>query len=264
VASSFFNSSYYGNIRSSQFSIQNAVRDRGTWALRHTIPANTSEGAVQYATQHFGDSIAGPVLPTGAGQHFIDLYVQYRIYYSPGYDFDGYTYKQLIIGTQDDRSHSNVCCNPWVAHYMTIYPPGRTLLAEANNKQAASGQWVGFYQNSSGYSTSNLLTMQSGRWYTVEVRRRLNDAGVNNGTFQMWIDGVLLSNYTNVRYRTPWEGTFGSNFTYGTNFVMISDYGGPSPQTQSIYYDDFRFSTTYIGVGEDGLPAAPTNLRIVP
>jgi hypothetical protein len=147
---------------------------------------------------------------------------------------------------------------------MTIYPPGRTLLAEANNKQAASGQWVGFYQNSSGYSTSNLLTMQSGRWYTVEVRRRLNDAGVNNGTFQMWIDGVLLSNYTNVRYRTPWEGTFGSNFTYGTNFVMISDYGGPSPQTQSIYYDDFRFSTTYIGVGEDGLPAAPTNLRIVP
>jgi hypothetical protein len=263
VANSF-NSSFYGNAGSSQFSVQNAIRAGGAFALRHTIPANTSEGDIHYATQHFGDASTGPVLAAGLGQHFYDLYVQYKVYYSPGYFFDGYTYKQLIIGTQDDRSHANVCCNPWVAHYMTIYPPGRSLLAEANNKQSASGQWVGFRQNQNGYSDSNLLTLQSGRWYTIEVRRRLNDPGVDNGVFQMWVDGTLLSQHTNVRFRTPWNGSFGSNFTYGTNFVLISDYGGPATQTQSIYYDDIRMSTTYIGTGGGTpSPAPPSNLRII-
>ena len=264
VVGSVFNSSFYGNTGGSQFAVQTNVHAGGLWALRHTIPANTIEGNIQYATQHFGDSIAGPVYPAGTGQHFYDLYVQYKVYYSPGYDFDGYTYKQLIIGTQDDRSHGNACCNPWVSHYMTIYEPGRSLLAEANNKQGASNQWVGFRQNQSGYSDSNLLVTQSGRWYTIEVHRRLNDSGVDNGVFEMWVDGVPLSVHNNVRYRVPWNGTFGANFTYGTNFVMISDYGGPSPATQSIYWDDFKFSTTYIGVGSTSTPPAPpTNVRVI-
>lgn len=260
-----FNSSFYGGATGSQFSVQSGIKASGNYALRQLIPAGTQPGSIQYATQHIGDSLAGPVFSAGSGQHFQDLHVQYKVYYGPGFDFFGYTYKQLIIGTQDDRRHDNACCNPWVAHYMTIYPPGRSLLAEANNKQAASGQWVGFSQNAGGFSDSNRLTFQTGRWYTVEVRRRLNDSGVNNGVFQMWVDGQIISDYRAVRYRTPWDGTFGSNFTYGTNFVMISDYGGPVNQDQTIYYDDIKFSTTYIGTGSPTIPAPapPTNVRIV-
>jgi hypothetical protein len=259
-----FNSSFYGS-GGPQFAVQSAVRATGQWAFRHTLPGGGDPGAIQYATQHFGDAPDGPVPTAGQGQHFNDLYVQYKVYYSPGFDFAGFSYKQVIIGTQDDRRHDNACCNPWVSHYMTIYPPGRNLLAEANNKQTASSQWVGFAQNQSGYGSSNLLTTQTGRWYTMEVRRRLNDSGVDNGIFQMWVDGVLLSDFRAVRYRVPWNGTFGANFTYGTNFVMISDYGAPPPQDQSIYYDDFKFSTTYIGVdgGQTTPPAPPTNVRVV-
>jgi hypothetical protein len=68
-----------------------------------------------------------------------------------------------------------------------------------------------------------------------------------------------------VLFRVPRNGSFGANFTYGTNWVMISDYAlqGVS-QNQSIYYDDVKLSTTYIGTGGTGTaPAAPTNLRIV-
>jgi len=139
--------------------------------------------------------------------------------------------------------------------------------AEANNKQAPSGQWIGFNQNASGYNSANRFRMQLGRWYTVEVRRRLNDSGVDNGIFQMWIDGTLLMDHRTVRFRTPWNGTVGSNFTYGTNFVMISEWifgDGGSTRDESVYYDDIKISTTYIGGATSGLPSAPTNLRLIP
>jgi hypothetical protein len=137
------------------------------------------------------------------------------------------------------------------------------MAAEVNAKQATSGQFVGLPQNQGGYGSSNPYVTEAGRWYTVEVRRRLNDSGSSNGIFQMWMDGVLISEHTNVLYRVPLNGSFGSNMTYGTNFAMISDYmASGSTRDQSIYYDDVKFSTTYIGVGP-GLPSAPTNLRIV-
>ena len=264
-ASGTFNSSGYGTAMASQFSVQSQIRASGAWALRHLYPAGVQASGVQYATQHFGDSLAGPVYPAGAGQHFYDLYVQYKVYYSPNFDTTTLT-KQLIIGTQDDRRHDNACCNPWVSHYMTIYPEfeGRNWVGEANNKQAASGQWIGFGMNASGYSSSNVFGMQKGRWYTVEVRRRLNDSGVDNGIFQMWVDGVLISDHRNIRFRVPWNGTFGANMTYGTNFVMISDYGGPIAAEQSVYYDDIKMSTSYIGGGATTTPPAPpTNVRIM-
>lgn len=259
-----FNSRFYGNTTASQFSLQQSVRASGASALEHRLIGGAS---VDYATQHFADARQTPLLPAMAGAHLMDVYVQYKVYYSANWDLSQVP-KQLIIGTEDVRRHENVCCNPWVAHYITIFPPfGDDRNAEANNKQAPSGQWIGFRQNASGYNSANRFVMQRARWYTVEVRRRLNDSG-DNGIFQMWIDGVLMFNYTNVRFRTPWDGNLGSDFAYGTNFIMISDYvgNGVSSQTQSVFYDDIRMSTAYMGTGVPPtvLPAAPRNLRIIP
>jgi len=261
-----FNSWSYGSTSGSQFSLQAPPVAIGNASLRHALTAGLSPGAIQYATQHIGDALAGPVYPAGQGQHFTDLYVQYKVRYGPDFDL-AQVPKQLIIGTQDDRRHDNVCCNPWVSHYLTVYPPHSargSLVAEANNKQAPSGQWVGMVQNRGGHSASNLLVTQPNRWYTVEVRRRLNDVGQDNGVFQMWVEGVLLSEHTTVRYRVPWNDTYGATATFGTNFVMISNYiNNGSSRDQSVFYDEVKFSTSYIGVG-GALPAPPTNLRILP
>ena len=263
-----FNSSTYGNAAAAaQMSVQSAVRATGTYAFRQIIPASTFS---TYVTQHFGDSIAGPVLASGRGQHFQDLYVQYKVYYAPGFVW-GNGYKQVIIGTQDDRRHDETCCNPWVAHYLTIYTRGRgELLAEGNNKQATSGMWVGMGPNLLGHNRDNPYLLQTGRWYTIEVRRRLNDAGVDNGIFQMWADGTMIADWRSVRWRVPPSGAFGTNFVYGTNFVMLSNYTDPAvAQEQRIYYDDMKFSTTYIGAGSTPppppttAPGAPTGVRIV-
>lgn len=263
-----FNSRNYGSTAGSQFRAQGAVRGSGNFALQHILTTGLSAGSIQYATQHFGDAVNGPVYPVGQGQHFFDLYVQWKVYYSPNFDVTNDRPKQFIIGTEDERRHDSTCCNPWVSHYVMVYPPGPTwgiTVAEANAKQATSGQFVNLIQNRSGYSSSNPFVTQTGRWYTVEVRRRLNDPGQRNGIFQMWVDGALLAEYTTVLYRVPFDGTFGSNMAYGTNFAMISDYmSNGSTRDQSIYYDDVKFSTTPIGVTSQGLPSAPTNLRVVP
>jgi hypothetical protein len=271
TTSSSFNSQSYGTLGPPQFQAQNSVRAAGAWALQHLITAGTSPDQIDYATQHFGDAPTGPVPAAGRGEHFYDLYVQYKFYYSPGFNVTS-GYKQFIIGTQDDRRHDNACCNPSMANYMftVIYSvPGgfAKISAEGNNKQAASGQWMTYTQNASGYSTSNLFRLQTGRWYTVEVRRRLNDPNEDNGIFQMWVDGTLISDHRSVRFRTPWNGTFGTNFQYGTNLVMLSDYAATAlPQDQSIYYDDVIFSTSYIGGGGGTSPTAPgppTNVRVI-
>jgi hypothetical protein len=264
ATSGSFNSSFYGSAGGNQFSAQSAVKYAGTWAFRHQLNAGLQPGSIQYATQHFGDAIAGPVLANGRGQHFNDFYIQWKVYYSPGFDFS-VGIKQFIIGTQDDQRHDNPCCNPWVAHYTTIYVEDHgELYAEINNKQASSGQWIGLGPNLG----PNPFVLQSGRWYTIEVRRRLNDSSGDNGIYQMWVDGQLIADHRNLRFRIPNNGSFGSNYTYGTNFAMISDYTPAAlPQSQAVYYDDVKFSTTPIGASgtapPPAAPAPPTNVRVI-
>jgi hypothetical protein len=253
-----FNSQYYGNLgTNSNFTVQSAVRASGNYALRFTFEAG--QMVPLGGTQHIADSAAGPVFPVGQGNHYQDLYIQYKIYYSPGFDFS-LRPKQFIIGTQDDRRHDDPCCNPWVADYITTESYDGFFGTELNNKRAASGQWWGLNPNMNGYSTpSNEFRIQTGRWYTLEFRRRLNTAQ-NNGIFQMWVDGVQVADYQDVPYRIPWNGSYGTNYNYGTNFVMISNYIARAPaQTQYVYFDDVKFSDTYIGIGTTPPPPPPAN-----
>lgn len=262
-----FLSQSYGNIStSSRYSIQSAVRASGMYGLRYHFMIGTSNVG-EYTTQHFGDSPAGPVHPNGAGNHYNDIYIQFKLYYSLGYDWSAGNNKIMIIGTQDDRNHDNVCCNPWVSHYITILAgnagPRGFFDAEGNNKISASGQWFGLSPNINGYDSLNRYFINPGRWYTIEVHKRLNDVGMNNGIFEVWINGLKVAEYFTVTYRVPWDGTYGTNFAYGTNFVMLTTYiNNPAPRDQDIYYDDVKFSTTYIGTTSVPL-SPPTGLRII-
>ena len=261
-----FNSNSYGRLsESSQFQLDNTVAGRsGINALRHRLAGGTPVDGIDTGTQHFGDAVTGPIWATGAGQHFYDFYMQYRFYYSSGFDFGSGHYKQFIVGTQDDRRHTETCCLPFAAHYITtLVEAGGVLQAEAYNKQSGAPRFD-INPNTGGYSNSNPFRVQTGRWYTLEVRRRLNDPGVDNGIFQMWVDGQLIANYSSVRFRIPPNGAYGSNFTYGTNFAHLADYSTyPVSRNQDIYYDNVKFSTAPIGL-TTGLPSAPTNLRIIP
>ena len=263
-----FNSSWFGAVIGPQFSVSTNYAATGTHSLRHRLLPGMTGDDVLYGTQHFGDSPASPRLSAGAGQHFYDVYIQFKVYYSNWDTTVAGLTKGIEFGTQDQRAHNEVCCNPGFANYVALYPAfGQDWNLEVVNKQGPGPEWIGYRQNSSGYNTNNRFRMVNDRWYTIEVRRRLNDSGVDNGILQMWVDGVLLISYNNVRFRVPWNGSFGVDMSYGTNWVMISEYG-PSTRDQSVYYDDFKLSTEYIGSGgttppPPTVPAPPTNVRIV-
>ena len=73
----------------------------------------------------------------------------------------------------------------------------------------------------------------------------------------MWVNGVLVADYSTVRYRVLWDGTTGATMLYGTNFVMLSDFCSCTvPQTQSVYYDDVSMSV------EGASASAPVRMRM--
>jgi len=53
---------------------------------------------------------------------------------------------------------------------------------------------------SANVNTNRLLTV--GPWHRIEVLMTINDVGVANGKFKMWIDGQMTHDYTDVVYRS--------------------------------------------------------------
>lgn len=258
-----FSQSSYGSVNGNpQYFIQNAVVPSGQYALQHHF--NQGQGG-SFATHQFGDS---PDLSNPQNNHYFNIYIQFKIRYSDGYDFSAGNNKIMIIGTQDSRRHDTICCNPWVANYITLYANATGSDAffnvEGNNKRAPSGQWFGLSPNLLGPAQPNI---ERSKWYTLEVHIGTNTDGASNGIFEMWIDGVQVANRGNVVYRIPWDGSVGTDPTYGINFVMLSQYiNSGAPRAQDIFYDDIILSTTYIGTrGSDTVPPAiPTGLRLQP
>ena len=243
-----FDSDWYGSMMSNpDFNLVNDNIPGSSYALSYNyqLGENADDG---YATQHFGDSTKTPVYTNSAGTQFSEIFLQYKVYYSPGFDFSSRNNKNFIIGTDDGSEHTEACCTPWVAHYVTLKVGDGYFHAEANNKRGASGQWVGLMPNENGYSEFNQYSVETGRWYLVEAHIILNDMGQENGVFEQWIDGVIITSRNNVSYRVPLNGGFGTNFDYGINFLLISNYiDNVATQDQTVHYDDIKMSRSYIG-----------------
>jgi hypothetical protein len=258
---STFSQSAYGGIEGNpQYSVQGSTVASGRYALQHHF--NVGQGGT-YATYQFGDSP-----DVGQSQHYFDIYIQFKLRYSDGYDFSAGNNKIMIIGTQDSRRHDNVCCNPWVSHYITLYANAAGSDAyfnvEGNNKRASVGQWFGLSPNLNGTTQPSI---RRNRWYTMEVHMRPNTDATGNGLFEMWIDGAQVTRRSDVLYRIPWNGSTGTDPMYGINFVMLSHYiNTGAPRDQDMFYDDIILSRTYIGasgpVTDNTAPSAPENLRV--
>jgi hypothetical protein len=80
-------------------------------------------------------------------------------------------------------------------------------------------------------------------WHCVAARVRLNDPGLSNGVFELWVDGSLDAGRSGL----SWVGSFGA---YGMNAVMLENYwNAGSPVMQERYLDNFVVSTSRIGCG---------------
>jgi hypothetical protein len=101
----------------------------------------------------------------------------------------------------------------------------------------ANMRWLGAARS----GTAIFDVSHVGRWYCIEARARLNDAGQSNGVFQLWIDGALEAERTGMN----WVGNYAA---YGINAVFFESYWNDgSPVAQERYFDNLVVSTQPIG-----------------
>lgn len=113
-------------------------------------------------------------------------------------------------------------------------------------------RWLGYML----FVTPVFDSAHAGTWHCIETHMKLNDAGVANGLFELWINGQLEARKTNLN----WVGSYNA---YGINVVFLENYSGAgSPTTQERYFDNL-VSTRPIGpVGGPNTPPAITNFAL--
>lgn len=101
-------------------------------------------------------------------------------------------------------------------------------------------------------TTPLFSSANAGKWRCVETRMRLNDAGRSNGTFELWVDGKLETQATNLN----WVGSYNG---YGINALFLENFwNAGSPRAQARYFDNLVVSTQPIGCGNTPAPT-PSN-----
>lgn len=163
-----------------------------------------------------------------SNEYFLDYYV----YFEDGFDFkqggklpgltsDGSTYTG---GVHPDNGEG------WSARYMWV------------KRNAGVEVIVYFYyidMNSKyGESVDSGIYFETGKWYRLTQRIKLNEDNLSNGIMQVWIDGVEVINNTNIRYRLWGKGNIDS-------FYFSTFHGGADeswmPQNDSYaLFDNFK------------------------
>src|SRR5262249_26850009 len=99
-------------------------------------------------------------------------------------------------------------------------------------------------------------------WHRSEYYFKLSDAGVANGQFQTWVDGVLNANVPNTMSRLA--GTSSSINYVMSPFDGIDSYGLSNSYT--VWADDFYVDTTRarVEIGDASTLAASKKRNILP
>jgi hypothetical protein len=85
------------------------------------------------------------------------------------------------------------------------------------------------------------INLEHGKWYTLESYIKLNTPGKSNGKMHAWVDGEMVLNRNNVKWRTvdslKLDGVFIS-FGYGGSKDSFD-----APEDQYNYFDNWVLST---------------------
>lgn len=84
------------------------------------------------------------------------------------------------------------------------------------------------------------VTQELDRWYCYEYRVRANTPGMRDGQITLWIDGVLVADFPNLRLRDVASLTIDR---FGLSFHIGSNPNGPARK----WFDNVVAATAYIG-----------------
>lgn len=192
-------------------------------------------------------------------QDFRDIYWRLYVRTAPGWTGNPYKMSRATIFAHTSWAQAMIA-HVWgdgVGDALMIDPASGInssgQLVTTGYNDFAHLTWPGYRRA----TTPIFSAAHANQWTCVEAHAKLNTAGSANGVFELWINGNLEANRSDLN----WVGTWAE---YGINAVMFENYwngGAPGPRTR--YLDNIVIATSRIGcIGS--VPQAPTGLRIIP
>src|SRR5918999_5322341 len=100
-------------------------------------------------------------------------------------------------------------------------------------------------------------SLQRNRWYCLEQRVKMNTPGVRNGVLQGWIDGQLLLNRTDIRFRD--SSTVGGSTKIQEMWWNIYQGGEwTADRNMSIHFDNAVIARNRVGCAGSAPAPAPS------
>jgi len=189
----------------------------------------------------FGDSPTGKVVNRGV--QYDEIY--WRIYVKHQYGWTGGGPAKLSRATSivSPRWAQAMISHVWSSgESLTLDPATGVRGHDVVTRQYNDFEKLKWLGNKPASRFRLHSTEESGRWVCVEARVKLNTPGKKDGLNQLWIDGRLEAERTNLDWR-------GSYTEHGINAVFLETYWNRgSPVDQSRWIDNFVISTNPIGL----------------
>jgi nitrous oxidase accessory protein NosD len=204
--------------------------------------------ATSYPAGVHGTRETGAQWPYEFGESYEEATLSYRVRFGPGFDFvRGGKLPGLAGGTAPTGSTQATGFNGWAGRLMwrtnfngvsgqpqQLTSGGITYAKHTDSGFSGDGRQEdrNFFFNPDGSQTEFV----SNQWYQITQRIVMNTPGEFNGIQQIWIDGVLVINEQDIRYRL--DDSFAIDQLYFSTF-----YGGNrdwrTSKDEEAFFDDF-------------------------
>lgn len=170
-----------------------------------------------------------------------EYYVAFRLKLAQDFDFVKGGRLPGILGHAEGSTYDSICTRPepnsWMLTHAAFAEAG-TMRNKAHFATAAGacGDSLGW-----NIGTGTDYTLQRDRWYTIELRTKLNTVGRRDGILQAWVDGVSVFERQGRVFRTS-EDLQLDTFRFWTMFSGRDSSAAPNV-AQTAYFDDIVVSS---------------------
>ena len=177
-----------------------------------------------------------------------ELYLSYRVQFGSGFDFvRGGKLPGLAGGTSPTGSTQATGLNGWTGRMMwrtdfngvSGEPEQPTAFGIEYAKHTTSGfAQDGRQEDDTPFTAADggRVEYVSGQWYEITQRIQMNTPGQFDGIQQVWVDGELVYNETDLQFRTTDQ--FAIDQLYFSTFFGGNDDWATS-KDEVVYFDDF-------------------------
>lgn len=210
--------------------------------------------AVSYPSGTFGTKQSGAQWILKLGHEYEEATLKYRIKFESGFDFvRGGKLPGLAGGNTPTGSDPVNGVDGWSARFMwktdkprlpgssrrlTAYPISYAKYLKSGKKKDGSQADRAIWYD----SNRNRSVFKSGVWYSIRQRVKMNDPGVANGVFQIWLNEQLVLDQQDRLVRLTPKLKIDS--MYFSTFFGGGDKQWATSKDETIYFDDFEITAS--------------------